>query len=108
MARDYFPRVREARELLRERAQEIMESYLAICAEARQAGHQEVALNALQWLIEHMPAEEGVRVIDPSAAVQPKLEGPQGPQIAIGINLGTGPKALPEAQVIDVKPLKLT
>lgn len=105
--REYFPKVREAREALRERAIEILESYIAVCAEARAAGNFDVAAKSLQWLIEHMPKEEGQSVIDSSASKPKEIDsGPKRPSIQIGIALGgiTGNKELPQASVIDITP----
>jgi hypothetical protein len=106
MARDYFPKVREAREALREKALELYELHLAIINKAIEAGELEVAKDATQWLIEHMPAgNDGERMIDSSAATPKQIEGRQGPQIQFNVALG-GMKprvALPE--VIDITPI---
>lgn len=104
--REYFPKVREAREALRERALALLDKYEIIIDSAIAKGDLEVAGEHVQWLLEHMPAEEGERVIDPSAA-KPKEVAAQnlGPQIQIGIALTSPkPKELPpsiiEAEVI--------
>lgn len=105
-----FSKVRAARELLRERANEILQQYLAVVAEAQAAGEYEVAAKSLQWLIEHMPSDtEGTRVVDRSidAKEAPQAQLPAGPAIQIGIQVGGTfrPKELPpqEAEVIDVE-----
>ena len=99
-----FPRVAEAREILRERAIEILEAYLAVAAQAKAAGKDDVALDAYKWLIEHMPRTDDKGIIDSSAAKPKEIDsGPKKPIIQIGIALGgTQPKQLP-AQVIDIK-----
>lgn len=106
MPKEYFPRVKEAREALRERAMEVLETYLAIIAEARSAGDFESAFKAAQWLLEHMPNEDGARLIDPSGSKPKEIEGPKtGPSIQIGIALGgVKPKELPATRIIDITP----
>lgn len=113
MARDHFPRVKEAREALRERAVDLFEKYWSLIQKAEDAGQFDVAMEHARWLVEHMPAgEAGERMIDSSAAKPKEIEGPKGPQIQIGIALG-GMKPpttvqLPVADVIDVTPVKDT
>lgn len=101
-----FPKVAQAREALKERAIEVLETYLAVIAEARAAGEFDVATRSLQWLMEHMPsADDGVKIIDQSID-KPKIEAPSGPSINIGFALGGmgEQKSLPpvtiEAEVI--------
>lgn len=106
MAKPLFPKVKEARQVLKDRAVEILETYLQVCRDARDAGDYETAAKSLQWLIEHMPNDGGETVIDPSAA-KPKVNDkalPTGPAIQIGIALGgVGQRqALPPVEVIDV------
>lgn len=102
----YFARVQEAREYLKEQAKELIELQKSLILQAAAKGDFQPALLANQWLIEHLPAEDGVRAIDPSAAKVKEIEsGPKGPQIAIGISLGGVNKQLPVAtQIIDVDP----
>jgi hypothetical protein len=105
--RDYFPRVREAREALRERAMELFELQVQIIRQALLKGDFESAYKANEWLLEHMPAEDdGTRMIDSSAAEPKQIAGPTGPQIQIGIKFGGNPKELPPAEVIDISPIK--
>ena len=67
--RVYFPKVKEAREALREKALELFELQVSIIREALNKGDFESAYKANQWLMEHMPAsDEGERLIDSSAA----------------------------------------
>ena len=104
--REYFPRVAEARQALKERAIEILESYLAVIAEARAAGDHETAAKSLQWLMDHMPDDAGERMLESSVDKPKQLEQAQGPKIQIGIALGgiNQPKQLATQTVIDVEP----
>lgn len=103
---NYFPSVKRARQRLQERADEIIEKYLRAIDMWIAAGEAEVANDAMQYLIEHMPREEGVGVIDESAAKPRQVveSGHKGPVIQIGVKVGGSEKALPEPIVIDVKP----
>src|SRR5690348_11991394 len=76
-SKQLFSKVRAARELLRERASEILEQYLAVVAEAQAAGEYEVAAKSLQWLIEHMPKEDdGSTIVERSVdKEQPQIQG---------------------------------
>lgn len=88
--RTYFPKVKEAREYLLEKAKARIELQDQLIHEAAAAGEFEAALKANQWVIEHTPAnEDGLRVIDPSAS-KPKEVGPgqSGPVVQIGIKFG--------------------
>lgn len=103
----HFPKVREAREALAERAKEILEQYLKVVTAASAAGDYEVATKSLQWLMEHMPSEEGDAMIDVSIDKVKQVEGGGGPSINIGFALGGIPAsqhglALPA--VIEVTP----
>ena len=96
------------RDLLREKAQELLQSYLDTIVEARAAGEFKDALEAQWKLIEHMPADAaGNRIIDSSVDKQAKEAGPKriGPQIQIGIKMGGSPEPKTLApHVIDVEP----
>lgn len=103
--KEYFPAVKEAREALKEKALEHYDLQLKLIMEAVNRGDIESALKANQWLLEHMPSEDGVRLIDPSAAKPKEIESThKGPAIQIGIQLGgiNAPKSLPPVSVIDV------
>lgn len=107
MTKDYFPAVKEARAALAAKALEHYELQLKLIMEAVNKGDIESAIKANQWLMEHMPAEDGVRLIDPSAAKPKEVEsGPKGPSIQIGIQLGgvNAPKSLPPMKVIEIDP----
>lgn len=103
-----FSSVKAARDIIRERAEEFVESYIELVAEARSKGNFDVAEKALWKLIEHAPAgTDGERVIDASAAKPKEItSGPTGPTIQIGISLGQQQKSLPEPVVIDIAPLE--
>src|SRR3954468_7834200 len=107
MAREHFSKVKAAREAFRDKAQDLLDQYQKAITAALAAGEYEAAIKALQWGLEHAPADEdGVRVMDQSID-KPKIESkPTGPQISIGFALGgltnaNQPKALPEA-IIDL------
>lgn len=104
----YFPKVAEARQLLADKAREIINMQFMIIASALAAGDFETAANANQWLIEHMPAAEGPQLVDISVDKPKSITGSSGPTIQIGFKLGgvdNPPLALPEAAtVIDAEP----
>lgn len=101
--RNYFPKVKEAREVLKVRAQEIVELYLENAKEAKDNGDHEVTMKSLQWLIEHMPADEsGERMVETSVDKAAKAERPAGPMVQIGFALGgMNQKSLPPGEVIE-------
>ena len=75
--------------------------------QAAAAGEWEAALKAQQWLVDHLPAEEGERLFDASVDKPTLLDQkPTGPLIQIvGIRYSDEPKQLPEVhEVIDVTP----
>ena len=107
MPREYFPKVKLAREALKERAAEILESYISLAAEARAAGEFDVAAEILWKLIDHIPEEDGERMIDGSVDKPKQVEGQTGPSIQIGIALGgTNQKQLPP-QIVNVSPIEI-
>jgi len=93
----FFTKVRVAREKLQERAEEILTQYLEVVKQAQEAGEYEVAAKSLQWLIEHMPEEDGQRMVDTHVDKAKQEQIQQGPRVQIGIQLGgiNQPKALP-------------
>jgi len=106
----YFSKVRLAREAFRGKALELFDNYQTTVKLAIANQDYEVALKAIQWAIEHMPAEDdGTRMLD--ASIDKDKSGdakPAGPQINIGFQLGGisgGPKAL--EPVIDIQTLQL-
>lgn len=109
MAKEYFPKVKEAREALREKALLLLEKYERIIDAAIDAGQLDVAAIHTQWLLDHMPRGEGSGVIDSSASKPKEVQGPIGPQIAMSIQLGgmtREPKQL-DTPIIDVTPLEV-
>ncbi len=107
----FFGKVKIARELLREKAELIFQEYMDVIQRAKDAGNYEVAAKHLQWLIDHMPADEGEdRMVGQSVdKVAPQIQqGPEAPRIQIGIKVGgvgDNLKTLPSAsvEVIDAK-----
>lgn len=101
----HFPKVREAREALRAKAVELYEQYDQAIKDALAAQQFVVAIEAMQWLMEHMPADEqGVTMVDISVDKPKMVETKVGPAINIGFALGgiaSETKQL-EAAVIDV------
>ena len=101
---NHFPAVRKAREALREKAHELLQEYLTTLKMAAASGEYEAALKGYQWLLDHVPAEDGQRLIDRSVDKDAiDTGGPRGPQIQIGIRLGgvQTPKELPEVIELD-------
>ena len=78
--------VRKVREILREKAQEIYEEQRMMIKQAAASGKYEEALKAMQWLLDHAPAEDGERIFDPSVDKVVAQEKPaaQMPTIQIG------------------------
>lgn len=81
-------KVKAAREVLKERALDLLNKYESIIDKAIEKGDFETAAEHVRWLLEHTGHEDGERIIDPSAAkVKEVAQGPVGPQIHIGIAL---------------------
>jgi hypothetical protein len=97
----HFSSVRKARQALQGQAQELLEEYKAAIKMAVASGKYEEALKAYQWLLDHVPGEDGERMFEPSVDKVTVVEGPRGPTVQIvGIQLGGvgSPKAeLPAA-----------
>lgn len=108
-SKGYFPKVKEARQVLADKAVEILETYVATIKAAQAAGDYEVAAQSLQWLMEHMPEDpEGTTLVDVSVDKVKAAELGGGPNIMIGFKIGGLPeaKALPEPiiEVVAVTP----
>ena len=103
--RKHSAAVRKARERLQADADEIYTEYRKAIQIAVAGGEYEPALKAYQHLLDHLPAEEGQRLLDPSVDKQQVTEGPRGPLIQIGIIQGGVPqtKALPDIITIDTE-----
>lgn len=106
MSKTYFPKVKEAREALAAKALELFDNYMNMIKEAQAAGDYEVANEGYQFLMSHMPKDEdGQTLLEPSVDAKKELaKGSAGPTIQIGIALGSKPKELPQAHVIEVDP----
>jgi hypothetical protein len=90
--------VRHAREKLAAESEEIVERFKTAIGMAIAAGEYEAGLKAFQWLIEHLPAKDGQKILDPGIDKQQVESGPRGPLIQIGIvQGGIAKKALPSA-----------
>src|SRR5437773_12439192 len=104
---EVFPRAKEAREALRDKALVIFGLYIRLIENAMAAQDYETAEKALRFLQEHMPKDEdGATMLDPSVDKKPdKPTGPVGPTVNIGFQLGgvRPVQALPALEVIDVK-----
>jgi hypothetical protein len=106
-----FPAVRKARELLKERAVEIYNQYVAVLKQSAEAGDYETAAKGYQFLIEHMPAEDGETMIDISVDKPRQVETKYtGPSVQIGIALGGIPetqKALVSSPTVTIDAVKV-
>jgi hypothetical protein len=107
-----FPKVSIAREMLKERAEEILADFIETAKAAREAGEFEAAGDMYWKLIEHMPADTPEeRIVDTSVDKQPKQldKGPTGPTINIGLALGGLPqqKKLAPAKTVEVVEAKV-
>lgn len=96
-----FPKVKEAREALKARAMELFDLQIQIILAAVANKDYESASKANQWLLDHIPADDGVRMFDGSVDKEVSNQGQLGPTIQIGIALGAAPepKALPPATI---------
>lgn len=106
--RELFTKVKFAREKLKAQAEELLDEYIDTIRKARAAGQYEAALDATKWLLEHMPAEDGERMIDVSVDKPTQVAVQAGPSISIGFALGGVPQPKQiEAPAIDVKVTKV-
>ncbi len=95
--------VRKARARLQEEADKILKDFQSMIGMACAQGEYEAALKAQQWLLEHVPDEEGQRVIGPSVDKTQVIDtGPKGPLIQIGI-MQSGVGKLTEAPAITIE-----
>lgn len=99
----YFPSVRKAKAALRERAFELLDGYIAIIKQAAAQGDFETAAKGYQYLLEHMPEEEGERMLDISIDRPKQAEQKSGHTIQIGFQLGGIPYKELDTAVIDTK-----
>lgn len=89
-----FSSVRKAKEALRQRAHEILDGYLLVIKQAAAAGDFETAVKGYQHLLDHMPDEDGERILDVSMDKKQADSGKayQGPLIQIGVAIAPLPK----------------
>lgn len=114
LANRYFSKAGLARQMLKDRAEEILADYIETAKAAREAGEFEAAGDMYWKLIEHMPSDSAdERIVDTSVDKQQKAvdKGPNGPTINIGLALGGLPQAkklgpAKTVEVIDVKSVK--
>ncbi len=104
-----FSSVRKAREALKERAHELLDLQISIIKAALAEGDFETAAKANQFLIEHVPDEDGERMIDssPDKKQIDSAGSSKGPSITIGVAIGgLGQKQLdtPVIDVVNVRP----
>jgi hypothetical protein len=104
-----FSSVRRARELLREKSEEILRFYMDLAKLAAANGDFETAEKIGWKLLDHATDEDGTTIVAPSVDIKAKqLESSKqsGPTILIGgINIGGLNKALPEPviEIVDTK-----
>lgn len=105
-----FSKIKEARKALLAEAEAIRDLYMTNLKDAMAEGQHDVAQEGLQWLMEHMPADEdGIRIID-QGIDKPKAEakGGSGPIINIGVQLGgLKREALPPAPPIEAETVEV-
>ena len=101
----HFSSVKRARAALRQKADVLLEKYLVAIDMATASGKYEEALKAYQWLLDHIPGEDGKRLLDPSVDKPIQVEGSKGPFIQIGFKLGGvgETKELPVVTVEDIE-----
>lgn len=107
--RKVFPKIAEVREMLKERAAELLNLQRRIVYEALANQDYETANDANQFLLLHLPAgEDGVRLLDPDIDKPTDKGQLHAPQISIGFAIGglNQTQSLPPAPVgvIDVTP----
>lgn len=110
-----FSSVRKAREALKARANEILDRYIRGLDMALANGDYETFQKGYQYLLDHMPAEDGERLVEVSidkTATEKQL-GSGGPQVQIGVIIGGVEAARqltdgthPDVQVINVESVK--
>ena len=70
---------------------------------AAASGKYEEALKAQQWLLDHVPGEDGERIFESSSDKVQPVEQKQGPMINIGFKLGglAEPIALIQGEAVE-------
>lgn len=94
---NHLSSVRKARLALKARASEILDAYLAAIKLAQAEGDFETATKSYQWLMEHMPDEDGEKLVDVSIDKVKQLDDrPTAPSIHIGFALSGVPASQPQ------------
>lgn len=104
-----FPRVKEAREALKAKAVALLEQYEKAILEAIASGDAKAAMEGIQWLMAHMPEDDGVKLIDTSVDKDKSSDSKGGgTSINIGFSLGgvSNQKAI-GTSIIDITPEKI-
>jgi hypothetical protein len=106
-----FSRLAAVREFLQDQAQDLIDEYRNLAREAVAQGKPDVAEKVLWNLIDSMPKEDGVGLVDSPSSKPPKelTSGPTTPSIQIGVILGghhQQQQLPPHQEVIDVTPRK--
>lgn len=96
-----FGTARAARELLRQRAEQIIKNYMEMAALAVAAGDYESAQKAYSDLAKHIPKDDdGSTAFDPDIDRKVIAESKHGgPAIQIGVAIGGLNRALPEPTI---------
>ncbi len=101
----YFSSVKKAREALKERANELLDLQISIIKSALAEGDFETAAKANQFLLEHIPHEDGERLLDTTVDKQ-QIESKAGPMINIGFKIGGVAQKELTPTTIEVAPIK--
>lgn len=104
---DHFPRIKEAREALKAKAPAMVDILEKVIQKAVEAGEHEVAIKAIQWMIEHAPDHDGERMINRSVDSKEIDSKSKGPQISIGIALLDKPALPPAPKAIESNPVEI-
>jgi hypothetical protein len=87
--RVYFSKAKVAREALKSQTLALVMLHLKGIKRALKEGKYQEAFAAIEWALEHAPADDGVTVIDASIDKTKALPaGPSGPLVQIGFQLG--------------------
>lgn len=85
---NFFSHVKAAREVFISKAKEWVEDYDKVIKGAIEDGNHDVASRSIQWGLAHMPAEDGVTVVEIGVDQPKQVEVGSGPKIQIGIAFG--------------------
>ena len=96
--RNYFSKVKEARELLQSQARVYLRLHKRNIKEAMLDGDHETAAKAIQWALEHVTDDDGSTPISPSVDIPRPSAGNMGPIINVGFQIGGLAKSLAVAE----------